>query len=110
MRLTVGEFRAFVNDTGYRTEAEEKGGMHHWNGEEWEQKVDVYWDNTGFLQTERQPVVGVSWNDAQEYVKWLKKNPESVIGFPLRQSGSMRQGAGVRSINTVGVMECLQVV
>lgn len=71
--VTVGAFRAFVNDTGYRTEAEEKDGMHHWNGEEWEQKVDVYWDNTGFLQADSQPVVGVSWNDAQEFITWLNK-------------------------------------
>ncbi len=80
--VTVGAFKAFVYDTGYKTEAEEKGGMYHWNGEDWEQKEDVYWDNTGFLQADRQPVVGVSWNDAQEFIKWLNKRSGKEFRLP----------------------------
>lgn len=80
--VTVGEFRAFVHDTGYRTEAERGDGMHYWSGSEWERKEDIYWDNTGFPQEDRQPVVGVSWNDTQEFIKWLNKGFDGKIHLP----------------------------
>jgi formylglycine-generating enzyme required for sulfatase activity len=70
--VTVGEFRKFVNDTGYSTDAERQDGCHGWvsDGIE-EKKKDYNWKNPGFPQTEQDPVVCVSWNDAHEYIKWL---------------------------------------
>ncbi len=71
--VTVGEFRTFVNETGYRTEAEKQDGCHGWMGDREEKKRDYNWRNAGFPQTERDPVVCVSWNDANEYIRWLSK-------------------------------------
>jgi formylglycine-generating enzyme required for sulfatase activity len=72
--MTVGEFRSFVNETGYRTEAEKQDGCHSWVGDGTEKKIkDHYWGNTGFPQTDRDPVVCVSWNDAYAYIQWLNK-------------------------------------
>jgi formylglycine-generating enzyme required for sulfatase activity len=72
--VTVAEFRTFVQDTGYRTEAEEQDGCHAWvgNGKE-VKKMDHNWSNTGFPQTENDPVVCISWNDASAYIQWLNK-------------------------------------
>jgi sulfatase modifying factor 1 len=72
--VTRGQFAAFVNATGYRTEAEadDSGG----EGYELSTKSNVFsreftWRNTGFEQTDDHPVVNVTWHDAQAYVKWL---------------------------------------
>jgi formylglycine-generating enzyme required for sulfatase activity len=51
--VTVGQFRAFVKATGYRTQGD--------------------WQNPGFQQDDNHPVVCVSWNDAQEFCAWLTK-------------------------------------
>jgi len=72
--VTVAEFRRFVKETGYKTEAELQDGCHSWTGDGREEKVrDHDWRNTGFPQTENHPVVCVSWNDASEYIAWLNK-------------------------------------
>ena len=33
--VTVGLFRKFINETGYRTDADKKGGSDIWNGSGW---------------------------------------------------------------------------
>ena len=68
--VTVGQFRAFVDATGYRTEAEKGDGSFVWTGK-WEKKADANWRNPYFTQEDRCPVVCVSWNDAQAYIQWL---------------------------------------
>ncbi len=72
--VTVGEFRIFAEEMGYRSEAELQDGCHSWVGEGTEKKIkDHYWGNTGFPQSENDPVVCISWNDAYNYIKWLNK-------------------------------------
>ncbi len=71
--VTVGEFRKFVNEAGYRTEAEWQDGCHSWVGKGEKKKKEFNWHNTNFPQTERDPVVCVSWNDVKEFIKWLNK-------------------------------------
>ncbi|UCD35147.1 MAG: formylglycine-generating enzyme family protein [Nitrospiraceae bacterium] len=70
--VTLGQFREFVNETGYRTEAEAQDGCHSWVGDGFEEKVkDHSWQKTGFPQGEDEPVVCVSWNDVNAYITWL---------------------------------------
>nr|VFK18177.1 MAG: Formylglycine-generating enzyme, required for sulfatase activity, contains SUMF1/FGE domain [Candidatus Kentron sp. LFY] len=72
--ITVREFRSFVEDAGYRTGAERGNkGCFVWNkgSREWERHQDCNWRNPGFHPDDRAPVVGVSWEDAMAYVKWL---------------------------------------
>ncbi len=72
--VTVGEFREFFRDTGYRTEAEQQDGCHSWVGDGTEEKIREHnWSKTGFFQTDRDPVVCITWNDTYEYIKWLNK-------------------------------------
>ena len=65
--VTVGEFRRFVEATGYST----GDGCRAYAGVEWERHSGFGWRQPGFDQTERHPVVCVSWEDAQAYVDWL---------------------------------------
>jgi len=72
--VTKGQFAAFVQASGYKTEAERGDACYvHGNGK-WETQADKHWRNVGFAQGDDHPVVCVSWNDAQEYVKWLSRN------------------------------------
>lgn len=69
--VTVGEFRRFVLDTGYTTEAERQDGCHGWTDNREIKKKDYTWQNPGFPQTDRDPVVCTTWNDAIAYITWL---------------------------------------
>jgi formylglycine-generating enzyme required for sulfatase activity len=71
--VTIGQWRRFVSDTGYRSEAETQGGAWIWTGKKWEKKKGYYWDKTGFSQNDNQPVTCVSWNDVQKYIGWLNR-------------------------------------
>ena len=60
--VTRGQFRQFVEETGYKTEAElhGKGGYGRVNGT-WVQDPQFVWSaDLGFEQTDEQPVVNVS--------------------------------------------------
>jgi formylglycine-generating enzyme required for sulfatase activity/uncharacterized caspase-like protein len=72
--VTVAQFRAFVAATAYRTEAERGDGAEVLTGSEWKQRADANWRNPYFTQEDGCPVVCVSWNDAQAYVRWLNSN------------------------------------
>ncbi len=69
--LTRGEFRRFVQHTGYRSEAEQGEGCAVWSGSQYERDPARHWASPGFEQTDDHPVVCVSWNDAQAYLQWL---------------------------------------
>jgi len=64
--VTRGEYAAFVQATGYSA-----GDGCGRNGEKWIKQAGVSWRNPGLKQTARDPVVCVSWQDAQAYVSWL---------------------------------------
>ena len=80
--VTRGQFDAFVNDTGYRTDAETDGG---WGYNDTTGKIEgrnqsYTWRFTGFPQNNDYPVVNVTWNDADAFCRWLEKK----IGRPAR--------------------------
>jgi formylglycine-generating enzyme required for sulfatase activity len=71
--VTVGQFRRFVSDTGYRTEAETDGkgnGFSELKGV-WERGYQYTWKNPGYPQTEAHPVGNVTWHDAKAFCTWL---------------------------------------
>ena len=80
--VTVGEFRAFVEETDYVTEAEKGDGSYVYDGEDWKRKKDASWKNPYFEQTDEQPVVCVSWNDAQSYIAWLNEKTGETYRLP----------------------------
>ncbi len=71
--ITVGQFRAFVNETGYLTDAEDEKGGQVFNSQtnRFEKKDGTSWKNPGWKVTDDQPVTMISYNDAQAFVEWL---------------------------------------
>ena len=66
--VTRSEYAAFVRETGYPV-----GDGCGPNSFKWNKQAGVSWKNPGFLQTERDPVVCVSWQDAHAYISWLNR-------------------------------------
>ncbi len=79
--VKVGEFRQFVNATNYKTDAEKGDGCHVYDGS-WGKRDDANWRNPYFPQTNNQPVVCISWNDAVAYTKWLSKQTAKEYRLP----------------------------
>jgi formylglycine-generating enzyme required for sulfatase activity len=84
--VTRGQFRQFVADTGYKTDAEkgENPGGWGWNPDkkEFGFNAKYSWRNVGFEQTDEHPVVNVSWNDAVAFCKWLSKKENKTYRLP----------------------------
>jgi formylglycine-generating enzyme required for sulfatase activity len=80
--VTVGQFRAFIDDSGYRTDAERHGGGNgvHPVTFDLDSGAQYTWLYTGFDQSEDHPVVNVNWNDTAEFCAWLSKKE----GVPYR--------------------------
>jgi serine/threonine protein kinase len=68
--VTVGQFRQFVNATGYRTRAEREGGVVDGANEP---RPDVNWQHAEFPQTDEHPVVQMSYEDAAAFCEWLSR-------------------------------------
>jgi formylglycine-generating enzyme required for sulfatase activity len=69
--MTVGQFRKFVADSHYQTEAERSGyGYHLDKGQSLLKIPGASWKDPGFPQADSHPVVMVSWNDAKAYCDW----------------------------------------
>jgi len=76
--VTIQEFKAFIDATNYRTDADKEGNSNIWNGTEWKAQSGVNWrcDVVGkqYPQSDyKHPVIHVSWNDAVAYCDWLAK-------------------------------------
>jgi len=84
--VTRGQFRQFVNDTGYKTDAEKgaKPGAWGWNPDTKKPEFDekYSWRNIGFEQTDEHPVVSVSWNDAVAFCEWLSRKEGKTYRLP----------------------------
>ena len=76
--VTVGEFRSFVEATGYRTDAEKDAGrgcrtVEIMDRTEWGSTPGRNWRNLEYPVRDAQPVTCVSWNDAKAYARWLAR-------------------------------------
>lgn len=69
--VTRAEFSRFVQVTSYKTDAETGAGCYATNGLGVSFRTDRNWRTPGFSQTDTDPAVCISWNDAKAYVAWL---------------------------------------
>jgi formylglycine-generating enzyme required for sulfatase activity len=108
--VTVGQFRTFVQDTNYRTEAEKGDGCFVWSGSKWEKDGSKSWRSPGFSQDDNQPAVCVSWNDTQAFNEWLSRKggksyrlpTEAEWEYAARSGGKKEKYAGTSNDSGLG--------
>ena len=98
--VTVGQFRQFVKDTGYKTEAEkdEQGGFgYNTVNKDFELHKKCNWQNVGWNQTDDHPVVNVTWNDAVAFSDWLSKKEGKEYQLPTEAQWEYACRAGTKT-------------
>jgi formylglycine-generating enzyme len=96
--VTRGQFRQFVNDSGYKTDAEKSvtPGAYGWNAkiQKLAFNTEYSWRNAGFPQTDEHPVVVVSWNDATAFCNWLSRKERKAYRLPTEAEWEYAGRAG----------------
>lgn len=95
--VTVGQFRRFIDETGYVTDAEKPSGHTQcfnpkWTSYNFRTSVVHPWDpmagkswrdpNFQFPLQDEFPVVCVSWTDAKAFATWLNQQPDLKLKIP----------------------------
>jgi formylglycine-generating enzyme required for sulfatase activity len=103
--ITVGQFRKFVDDTGYRTEAEKDGkggyGFDQAKGE-FRQDPKYTWRDPDFPQGKEHPVVNVSYNDALAFCSWLSRKDGRTYRLPTEAEWEYACRAGRETLYSNG--------
>ncbi|WP_197442846.1 formylglycine-generating enzyme family protein [Lignipirellula cremea] len=102
--VTVGQFREFVRESGYQTEAE-RDGKGSWGitaTGKFEQDAKYNWKAPGFDQTDDHPVVDVSWNDAKAFCQWLSEKEKRTYRLPTEAVWEYACRAGTHSAYAFG--------
>lgn len=102
--VTKGQFRQFVKETGYKTEAEkDDAGVWVWDGYNTVLKKGLNWDHPDFPQDDRHPVVCVSYNDAIEFCKWLSAKEKEPYDLPKEKQWEYACRAGTKTRFPFGI-------
>jgi formylglycine-generating enzyme required for sulfatase activity len=110
--VTKAEYATFIKETRYSPSGGCKITIKNSDGYSSSVVPSANWKNTGFTQTDRDPVVCVSWDDAQRYVEWLNtkvgltiahaNNPKGIYRLPSEEQWEYAARAGTTTIRYWG--------
>src|SRR5262245_37551769 len=96
--VTLKDFRAFVDATGYKTTAEKSGrGGSGQRAGKWIEAPEFNWRNMGYDSTDDEPVVNVSWRDAVAFCAWLSKLEKRRYRLPTEAEWEYACRAGTKT-------------
>jgi formylglycine-generating enzyme required for sulfatase activity len=104
--VTRGQFRQFVKDSAYKTDAEKGDNPGAWGWDPGKNQYafnkDYSWRKVGREQTDEHPVVCVSWNDAVAFCKWLSGKEGKTYQLPSEAQWEYACRAGTKTRYYIG--------
>lgn len=98
--VTVGQFREFIDATGYIPEPirDGKGGMYYSGGKQ--EGPQFTWENPadGYNVSEKHPVSQITYADALAFCAWLSEQDEYTYSLPSEAQWEYAAKAGTQTI------------
>jgi formylglycine-generating enzyme required for sulfatase activity len=81
--VTIGQFRAFLQATGYVTDGEKQGiSWTRGTDLDWQREEAVDWRDAARDQSDDHPAIFISWYDAMAFCHWLSQESGQEIRLP----------------------------
>ena len=98
--VTIGQYRRFVEQTGYVSETEKFGGGNSaLTDEKDSRKKTAVWKTPGYQVTDNSPVTQITWNDCVVFCNWLSGEENLPASYTVQVDATYKlvpSGVGYR--------------